>query len=69
MKRIPASQRMRKEVEKLLNGVNSREFLLSELIKKAAAIILQELLEQEVTEFLGRGHYERQKGDDTIIAQ
>ena len=62
MKRIPASQRMRKELEELLNGVNSREFLLSELIKKAAAIILQELLEQEVTEFLGRGHYERQKG-------
>ena len=65
MKRIPASQRMRKELEELLNGVEVGEFLLSELIKKGAALILQELLEQELTEFLGRGHYERQKGKGT----
>ena len=69
MKKIPASERMRKELETLLEGVNSKEFLLSEILRKGATIILQELLEQEVTEFLGRGHYERQKGDDTIIAQ
>ncbi|MDL1970810.1 MAG: hypothetical protein LWW94_07530 [Candidatus Desulfofervidaceae bacterium] len=35
------------------------------LIFKGAAIVLQELLEQEVTEFLGRGHYERRKGENT----
>ena len=32
---------------------------------KGAAIIFQELLEQEVTEFLGRRHYGRQKGENT----
>jgi len=65
MKRIPASQKMRKELEELLNGRADKRSLLSELIKKGAAIILQELLEEEVTEFLGRGHYERQKGGST----
>ena len=65
MKKIPASERMRKELEALLEGVNSKEFLLSEILRKGATIILQELLEQEVTEFLGRGHYERQKGEHT----
>jgi len=48
MKRIPVSQKMRKELEALLKGVNSKEFLLSEILKKGAAIILQELLEQPV---------------------
>lgn len=62
MRRIPASQKMRKELEELLEGVSSRGFLLSELMRKGAGIILQELLEEEVSEFLGRGHYERQKG-------
>ncbi len=56
---------MRKELEELLNGSTNKGFLLSELIKKGAAIILQELLEEEVTEFLGRGHYERQKDVNT----
>jgi len=39
---------MCKELEELLRGVNNGEFLLSEFIKKGAAIILQELLEQPV---------------------
>ena len=64
MKRISASQKMRKELEELLNGVDTKEFLLSEIIRKGAAIILQELLEQEVTDFLGREHYERKKEGD-----
>ena len=34
MKRIPVSQKMRKELEALLKGVNSKEFLLSEILKK-----------------------------------
>jgi len=34
MKRIPASEKMRKELEELVRGVNSKEFLLSELLKK-----------------------------------
>ena len=48
----------------LNNGVDSKEFLLSEIIRKGAALIIQELLEQEVTDFLGREHYERKKEGD-----
>ncbi len=38
MKRIPASQKMRKELEKLLNGVDTKEFLLSEIIRRNLCI-------------------------------
>ena len=48
MKKIPASERMRKELETLLEGVDSKEFLLSEILRKGATIILQELLQQPV---------------------
>jgi hypothetical protein len=55
MKRIPASEKMRKELEELLlSGVEEEKPLLGSIIKKGAAIILQELMEREVTEFLER---------------
>jgi transposase-like protein len=38
---------------------------MSEFFNKAAGLILQELLENEVTEYLGRGHYERSKEDES----
>jgi transposase-like protein len=65
MRRLPASKKLRKELEELLEGVDSSKFVVSEIMKKGAAIILQELLEQEVGEFLGRDHYERCKGNQT----
>jgi len=34
MRRIPATGRMRKDREELLNGAEEGEFLLSELIKR-----------------------------------
>ncbi len=61
MERLAASKKLRKELEKLLEGVDAREFVVSEVMKKAAAVIMQELLEQEVVDFLGRGHYQRRK--------
>lgn len=65
MRRLPASKKLRKELEELLEGVDSRKFVVSEVMRKGAAIILQELLEQEVGEFLGRDHYERRKDAQT----
>ena len=59
---------MRRELEELLKGTDSKELLLSEILRKGAAVILQELLEQEVTDFLGRGHYERKKEKIQAIA-
>lgn len=58
MKRVPPSVTMRQEVEELLK--RGREGLpLPEFIRAAARCCLQEAVEQEVTEFLGRGHYQR----------
>ena len=62
MRKLPPSQKMRKEIEEILKGVpedlDNRD-ILEEIIRKGAAIVLQEMLEQEVTEFLGREHYQR----------
>jgi len=64
MKRLPASQKLRKELRELLEGrVDKEEFLLGELIRRAAAIVVQELLEEEAKDFLGRDHYQRRKED------
>jgi len=60
MERVPASQKMRKEFEEVINGTSMSEFLLSEVVKRGAGIVLQEMFEAEVTDFLGRKHYERQ---------
>jgi transposase-like protein len=58
-KRIPPSHGMRKELGEIINGARSGENLLSEIIRWGMAIIIQEMLEQEVTDLLGRAHYQR----------
>lgn len=64
MNRIPPSKKIRKEIEGILTGGVTEGNLLSSLIQKAVQLMMQELLEAEVREFLGRGHYERQ-GEDS----
>ncbi|MBW1731743.1 MAG: transposase [Deltaproteobacteria bacterium] len=63
MKRIAPSERMRKELKEVMNGGNREGFLMSEIIRKGGELVLQEMLEQEATEFLGRKRYERSNGD------
>jgi transposase-like protein len=59
MERIPPSKKYRKELEEiLLRGIEEEESL-STILQKGMQIIMQELLEAEVTEFLERGHYQR----------
>lgn len=66
MNRIPPSERIRKEIEELLSkGLSEHEGnLTSELVRLGAQRLLQELLEQELTDFLGRGHYERREREE-----
>lgn len=61
MTRVPPSERIRKEIEELLSkGLHEYEGdLTGTLVRLGAQQFLQELLEQELTQFLGRGHYER----------
>lgn len=73
MERLPKSEVLRKELSQVLAGIfddldegklEERESWLSMVMKKGAALILQELLEKEATEFLGRDHYQRAKGEE-----
>lgn len=57
-KRVPPSVTMKQEVAELLK--DGRDGLpLSEFIRASARCCLQEAIEHEVSEFLGRGHYQR----------
>jgi transposase-like protein len=65
MERIQPSERIRKELNEIFKGISGEDFIMSKFINKAASLILQEFLENEVTEYLGRGHYERLKEDES----
>jgi putative transposase len=59
MKRIPPSKKIRKEQEEILRKGIKGENLLSTFFRNGMRLMMQELLEEEATEFLQRGHYER----------
>lgn len=60
MNRILPSEQLKKEIEDLLAGRSEGiEDLLSELIRKGTQKLLQESLEQEAKDYLGRDYYER----------
>lgn len=52
--RVPASDRTRKRIAEVLSG----DFDKSDLLRNAVRLIIEEALEAEVTEALGRGYYE-----------
>jgi putative transposase len=57
-KRVPASTTTRKRIEDLISGVEGKAER-SDLVKLAAQLIIEEALEGEVQEQLGREYYER----------
>lgn len=59
MERIPPSEKLRKELREMTNGFQGSQFSVSDLVRKAATLIMQEMMEGELTDFLGRRHYER----------
>jgi transposase-like protein len=65
MKRIPPSQQIRQEISTLFSeGIREETNILTELVNKGVQHLLQEALEQEVTDHLGRGHYERRREEE-----
>jgi putative transposase len=65
MQRIPPSEQIRKQLDDLLDhGLAGQEKPIGTLVQLGARLVLQELLERETTERLGRAHYEhRQPGE------
>jgi putative transposase len=59
MNRVPPSQRIRQAIRELLEvGIQGDKDVLNELIRLGSERLVQEVLEQEVDDFLGRRHYE-----------
>jgi len=61
-RRIPASERTREALHDLIEGRLSSEFGRTELVKLATRLIVEEGLEAEVRDALGRDYYERGAG-------
>jgi len=61
MARIPRSEQFRQEWQEILTcGIKGEgEGLLDALVRTGARYMLQVAIEEEVTEFLGREHYQR----------
>ena len=60
MRKIQPSERISNEISELINnGCHQSEDLLSLLIKKSVAKIIQETLGQEIADYLGRDYYQR----------
>src|SRR5438876_8895808 len=57
MARVPASKQTRKQLEQLFDGCGAAEGDRGELVKLAARLIVEEALEEEVEDVLGRGYY------------
>lgn len=60
MNRIPPSERIQQQIDALLKGdLANAEDPISQLLLLRAQRLAQEMLEQEVSDYLGRDHYER----------
>jgi len=60
MRKIPPSERISNEISELLEkGSVETEDFLSMLLRKSVKKIIQETLEQEISEYLGRDYFER----------
>jgi putative transposase len=64
MEKVAPSERFRSELDEVLAGVSGEEDPIETVGRLGARLILQQALEDEVTEFLGRGRYER--SDETV---
>ena len=61
MARVAPSERFRTQLDEALAGVERDADPVETIGRLGARLILQQALEEEVSEFLGRGRYERSK--------
>src|SRR5664279_463342 len=59
MEKVAPSERFRRELDEVLAGVGEEQGPIETVGRLGARLILQQALEDEVTEFLGRRRYER----------
>ena len=62
MHRIPPSQKIGKKIDEVLRqGLDGEEDVTTAIIRLGVERLVQELLEQEATDYLERGHYQRRQ--------
>jgi transposase-like protein len=62
MQRIPPSQKIGKQFQQLIDqGLDGEEDVTSMVVRLGSERVVQEMVEQEVTDYLERGHYERRR--------
>lgn len=61
MGRVPPSHRMKQLLSQWLDGAEGADHPLDALVRLGSQYCLQVGIEQEVTEFLGRAHYQRRR--------
>jgi putative transposase len=66
MKKVVPSERLRRELDDVLAGIGQEEDPIEAVARLGARLILQQALEDEVTEFVGRARYERSAGEGVI---
>src|SRR3989454_7570801 len=59
MASIAPSERLRRELDEIIDGARDEADPIEAIGRLGARLILQQALEEELTEFLGRGRYER----------
>jgi transposase-like protein len=59
MEKVAPSEKFRSELDEVLAGVSQEQDPIETVGRLGARLILQQALEDEVTEFLGRRRYER----------
>jgi putative transposase len=63
MKKVPPSEKLRKEIDEIISGqLGKDEDLLGLMIERSLKMMFQKILEQEVSDYLGRDYYERNAG-------
>jgi putative transposase len=67
MAKIVPSERLRRELDEVLGGVGEHDDPVEAVARLGARLIMQQALEDEVSEFLGRERYRRADGEGDAI--
>ena len=67
MAKIVPSERLRRELDEVLTGVAGHDDPVEVVARVGARLIIQQALEDEVTDFLGRERYQRADGEGGAI--
>src|SRR5512132_3036191 len=67
MQKVVPSERLRRELDDVLNAITQEQDPIEAVARLGARLILQQALEDEVTDFVGRSRYQRADGAEDVI--